>query len=118
MSPTDLDAMRQALIRFNDERDWAQFHQPRNLAMALSVEAAEVLELFLWSRDDGPQPARAERTERLADEAADVLICLLNLCERAQVDLGEAFWKKLEKNAARYPVARSKGSMRKYDERD
>ena len=104
------------LQRFNVERDWAQFHNPRNLAMALCVEAAEVLELFLWSRDDGPQPPLPERQERLPDELADVLICLLNLCEQADVDLTEAFARKLSANARRYPASRVRGSMRKYDE--
>lgn len=118
MKPDDLPAMQRALRRFNDERDWGQFHAPRNLAMALSVEAAELLELYLWSRDDGPQPALPEREARVSEEAADVLICLLNLCDRAGIDLGAAFWRKLEANATRYPVDEARGSMRKYDERE
>ena len=118
MRKPDIPAMQRALRRFNDERDWAQFHAPRNLAMALSVEAAELLELFLWSRDEGPQPALPERADRVAEEAADVLICLLNLCDRAGVDLVEAFWRKLDANAARYPVEEARGSMRKYSERE
>lgn len=112
----DLTAMQAALRRFNAERDWGQYHSPRNLAMALSVEAGELLELYLWCRDEGPQPAIAEREPRVADEAADVLICLLNLCDRAGVDLRQAFWDKLERNAARYPADRVRGSMRKHDE--
>jgi NTP pyrophosphatase (non-canonical NTP hydrolase) len=111
-----LDDMLAALRRFNDERDWAQFHSPRNLAMALIVEAGELLELYLWARDDGPQPALAERRARVEEEAADVLICLLNLCDRAGVDPSAAFWRKLGKNAERYPVERARGSMRKHDE--
>jgi NTP pyrophosphatase (non-canonical NTP hydrolase) len=118
MSHPDIASMQRALRRFNDERDWAQFHAPRNLAMALSVEAAELLELYLWTRDDGPQPALPARAERVAEEAADVLICLLNLCDRAGVDLVEAFWRKLEANAERYPVDEARGSMRKYSERE
>ncbi|HZO13503.1 MAG TPA: nucleotide pyrophosphohydrolase [Polyangiaceae bacterium] len=114
---TDLHEMQAALRRFNDERDWAQYHSPRNLAMALSVETAELLELYLWSRDDGPQPALPERGERVAEEAADVLICLLNLCDRANIDLPAAFWRKLEQNATRYPVEEARGSMRKPSER-
>ena len=117
MKTSDLTVMIEALRRFNDERDWGQYHAPRNLAMALSVEAAELLELFLWCRDEGPQPALPEREARLPDEAADVLICLLNLCDRAGIDLEAAFWRKLEANATRYPVDEARGSLRKYDER-
>jgi dCTP diphosphatase len=116
MTETDLPAMLAALRRFNDARDWAEFHSPKNLAMALSVESAELLELFLWAKDDGPQPALPERRARLDDEAADVLICLLNLCDRAGVDLPAAFWQKLAKNEERYPVERARGSLRKHDE--
>lgn len=118
MSEADITAMQRALRAFNEERDWGQYHAPRNLAMALSVEANELLELFLWCRDDGPQPALPEREPKVADEAADVLICLLNFCDRAGVDLPEAFWRKLERNAARYPAERVRGSMRKHDEYD
>ncbi len=116
MSDSDIHAMRAALRRFNDARDWGQFHSPRNLAMALSVETAELLELYLWCRDDGAQPALPERAARVAEEAADVLICLLNLCERAGVDLPAAFWDKLARNEERYPVERARGSLRKHDE--
>ena len=116
MSGADLKAMQRALRAFNDERDWGQYHSPRNLAMAVSVEANELLELFLWCRDEGPQPALPERGAKVAEEAADVLICLLNLCDRADVDLSEAFWRKLARNAERYPVERVRGSMRKHSE--
>ena len=70
--------LRTRLRAFNAARDWGQYHSPRNLAMALSVEAGELLELYLWSADDGPQPPVAERLPKVADEAADVFICLLN----------------------------------------
>lgn len=113
---SDLTDKTAALRAFNQARDWGQFHNPRNLAMALSVEAAELLELFLWCTDDGPQPALPERRERVDDEAADVLICLLNLCDKAGVDLEAAFWQKLKKNEAKYPVERARGNMRKHDE--
>jgi dCTP diphosphatase len=103
---------------FVDERDWAQFHNPRNLAMALSVEASELLELYLWSTDDGPQPIADSRQARVAGEAADVLLCLLNFCDRAGVDLERAFYEKLEVAKKKYPVEKSRGSARKYDEFD
>ena len=111
-----LDALRDALRTFNAERDWGQYHSPRNLTMALSVEAAELLELFLWSRDDGPQPALPERSARVEEEVGDVLICLLNLCEHCGIDPVQAAERKLARNAERYPAERVRGSMRKHDE--
>ncbi len=115
MSTTNdsLRDMQARLRQFNRERDWDQFHCPRNLAMSLSVEAAELLECFLWTRDDESIPA-AKQTA-VAEEAADVLICLLNFCERANIDLPKAFADKIEKNAAKYPVAKARGSREKYD---
>jgi dCTP diphosphatase len=113
---TPLAELRAALRAFNAERDWGRYHSPRNLAMALSVEAGELLELYLWSRDEGPQPAVPSREPKVADEAADVLICLLNLCEHAGVDLAAAVEAKLAKNAAKYPASAASGRMEKYDE--
>lgn len=109
----------QARVRaFADARDWGRFHSPRNLAMALSVEAAELLELYLWSADDGPQPPQPGRVPRVEEEAADVLMCLLNLADRAGIDLAVALDRKLEAAARKYPVDRVKGQARKYDEYD
>jgi len=113
---TPLEEVRSALRRFNSERDWARYHSPRNLAMALSVEAGELLELYLWSADDGPQPPVASREAKVADEAADVLICLLNLCEAAGVDLSAAVHDKLARNARKYPVDRARGRLEKSTE--
>jgi NTP pyrophosphatase (non-canonical NTP hydrolase) len=84
--------------------------------MALSVESAELLELFYWSEDAGPQPAEASRAPRVAEEAADVLLCLLNLCHRAGVDLAAALDAKLDAAARKYPVERVRGRALKYDE--
>lgn len=113
---TALGELRAALRRFNAERDWARYHSPRNLAMALSVEAGELLELYLWSSDDGPQPPVASRRQKVADEAADVLICLLNLCEQADVDLSAAVARKLARNAEKYPVNKARGRLEKSGE--
>ena len=111
-----LKALQARVRAFADERDWGRFHSPRNLAMALSVEAAELLELYLWSADDGPQPPEPSRAPKVADEAADVLMCLLNLCDRAGVDLAEALDRKLAAAARKYPADRVRGQARKYDE--
>lgn len=114
--PRALDPLRAEVRAFVEERDWAQFHSPRNLAMALSVEANELLELFLWSRDDGPQPAVAARVPKVADEAADVFLCLLNLCDRMDIDLEAALRDKLRRAREKYPAEVVRGKALKYDE--
>ena len=115
---TSIAQIKARISAFNQQRDWAQYHSPRNLAMAVSVEAGELLELFLWSRDDGPQPAVESRGPRVAEEAADVAITLLNFCERAGIDLAAAIDSKLAANALRYPVDKARGRMLKHDELD
>ncbi len=113
---TTLAELRAAVRAFNEARDWGQYHAPRNLAMALSVEASELLELYLWCRDDGPQPALASRAPKVAEEMADVAICLLNLAERTGVDLSAAIEAKLARNAEKYPVEKARGRMEKSHE--
>jgi NTP pyrophosphatase (non-canonical NTP hydrolase) len=114
-SPT-LAELTGSVRAFAEARSWGRFHSPRNLAMAVSVEAGELLELFLWCDDAGPQPMVAERVPRVAEEAADVLICLLNLCDRSGIDLGRAVAEKLADAERKYPVERVKGRALKYDE--
>ena len=111
-----LRALTEKVRAFADARDWGQYHSPRNLAMAVAVEAAELLALYLWCEDDGPQPLTPERRPRVAEEAADVLICLLNLCDRAGVDLGAAVAAKLAQAERKYPADRVRGQALKYDE--
>ena len=109
----DLDDLRRRVAAFRDERDWAQFHSPRNLAMAISVEAAELLEIFLWR--DSPELS-AERLAAVRDEMADVCAYLLSLADVLGVDLGAALIDKLERNAQKYPADLVRGSARKYTE--
>ena len=111
-----IQTIRDRLVAFNRERDWGQYHNPRNLAMALSVEAGELLELFLWSKDDGPQPAVDSRVQKVEEEAADVLICLLNLCHHSGIDLAKAVEEKIAKNEQKYPAHKVFGRMEKHDE--
>lgn len=113
---TTLAELRDRVRAFNEARDWGRYHSPRNVAMALSVEAAELLELYLWAADEGPQPPVAARAPRVAEEAADVLICLLNLAEVAGVDLAAAVEAKLAKNELKYPVELSRGRLEKSSE--
>ena len=111
-----IKTIRDRLREFNSDRNWGQYHNPRNLAMALSVEAGELLELFLWCADDGPQPAVESRVQKVEEEAADVLICLLNLCHHSGIDLAQAVENKIAKNAEKYPVQQVFGRMEKHDE--
>ncbi len=111
-----LRVLQSEVRAFADARDWARFHSPRNLAMALSVEASELLELYLWSEDGGPQPPEASRVPKVADEAADVLMCLLNLADRAGIDLADALRRKLAAAELKYPADRVRGKARKYSE--
>ncbi len=107
---TALAELATRLAAFNDERDWGRFHTPRDLAMTVSVEAGELLELFLWKTDELPEPAR------LREELADVLICLVNLAAKVDIDLMAAAADKLAANAAKYPVDRARGNAKKWTE--
>lgn len=104
------------ILRFRDERNWAQFHSLRNLIVSLNLEAGELLELTQWQSDaeTATLPERAETREALRDECADVLIYLLLIAEKAGIDLEDAARVKLLKNADKYPVDASYGSSRKY----
>ncbi len=113
---TPVAALQALVLDFSRERDWGRYHNPRNLAMALSVEAAELLELYLWSADDGPQPPVASRRPKVAEELADVAICLLNLSAHAGVDLSRAVRAKLARNAEKYPVDLARGRLEKSTE--
>jgi len=112
----DLASLTQALLHFRDERNWAQFHSLRNLIVSLNLEAAELLELTQWKSDAEMAHLTddAKVHEALRDECADVLLYLLLIADRAGIDLEDAARRKLEKNAAKYPVDKSYGSSRKY----
>jgi len=107
--------LRDALRRFAAERDWDQFHSPRNLAAALSVEAAELLEPFQWLTDEQSRDLPPETRAAVEQELADVLLYLVRLADKLDVDLAAAARAKIGRNAARYPVDKARGSSRKYD---
>jgi NTP pyrophosphatase (non-canonical NTP hydrolase) len=112
----DLAAIQARLERFREEREWAQFHSPGNLAKAISVEAAELLELFLWTAGEGEEGVLRERRAQVEDELADVLIQCLNFANRAGIDPIAAVSRKIGVNEERYPVARARGNARKHTE--
>lgn len=108
-----LEALRRRLDQFARDRDWRQFHSPRNLAACLSVEAAELLELYMWTREgDGPHPPGAgpPDPQRVREEVGDVLLCLLNFATVTGVDLLTAAEEKLDALGRKYPVALARGS--------
>jgi len=113
--PSDLAALRARLRRFAAARDWQPFHTPKNLAAALAVEAAELLEHFQWlTPEESARLPRATRAE-VADELADVLLYLIRLADVLDIDLVPAARRKLRVNARKYPVAKARGRSTKYD---
>ena len=111
-----ISELQEALRRFAAERDWEQFHTPKNLAMSLSIEAAEVLEHFQWLTDEQSRNLRPEVREQVGHEIADVFLYLLQLADQLQIDPLTAAEEKLALNAAKYPVEKAKGSSKKYTE--
>jgi NTP pyrophosphatase (non-canonical NTP hydrolase) len=102
--------LQKALLDFRDERDWKQFHNPKDLALALSIEAAELNELFLWKI---PEDANQDK---IKEELADVLAYALLLASTYDLDISQIVIDKIKKNAEKYPVDRAKGTAKKYDE--
>lgn len=104
------------MLKFRDERDWKQFHNPKDLAISLSLEASEVLEHFQWKTNE--EVAKYVKTDReeIGDELGDVMNNLLLLAEAVGVDILDAAEKKIEKNEKKYPVDKVKGSAKKYDQ--
>jgi NTP pyrophosphatase (non-canonical NTP hydrolase) len=113
---SELITLRDRLRAFAAERDWEQFHSPKNLSMALMVEAAELMEHFQWLTD--VQSAAPDTLDRQAvsEELADVLLYLVRLADRLDVDLFDAATRKMEKNALKYPADQVRGSAKKYSD--
>lgn len=102
------------LRKFADERDWQQYHSPKNLAMALSVEVAELVEHFQWLTQAESYDLTPEKRDKIKDEIGDVLIYLVNLAGKLGIDPLQAAHEKIEKNRVKYPVSRAKGNALKY----
>lgn len=113
--PLSLDQLRAQLRAFVAERDWDQFHNPKNLAMALTVEAGELLEHFQWLTAEQADALTPQTRTEVELEIADVLLFLLRLCDRLDIDPLQAAQRKLVLNAARYPVDKARGRAAKYD---
>jgi NTP pyrophosphatase (non-canonical NTP hydrolase) len=106
--------LRQKIDAFVNERDWAQFHSPKNLAMAMIVEAAELVEHFQWDTIQESYDLSAEKRQEVANELADTFVYLLRLAEVTGIDLIQAANDKIALNAIKYPVEKAKGSNAKY----
>ena len=104
------------LLSFRLERDWGQFHDPRNLSAALAIEAAELQEIFLWAKDAELTSRVEARNIAIEQELADIAIVLSYLCNDLEIDINDAVRKKLEINRLKYPIEKARGSSKKYDE--
>lgn len=98
---------------FREERDWTQFHNPKDLAISISLEASELLETFQWSGSDLNVPAKHDR---MVEELADVAIYCIYLADALDIDLPKAISEKIDANAEKYPISKSRGNSRKYTE--
>lgn len=106
------------LREFTFDRDWDQFHSPKNLSMALSVEVAEIVEHFQWLTEVQSQNLSQEKLASVETELADTLIYLVRLADKLQIDLPAAVWRKIETNEKKYPVEKARGNAKKYTEFD
>lgn len=113
---SELEVLTQSLRDFAKERDWEQFHSPKNLAAALTVEAAELLEHFQWATEEQSRNFSDEKKGQVAQEAADVFLYLLQLCDKLGIDLLDSARMKLIANGEKYPVDRARGTSKKYTE--
>ena len=114
--PVDIDQLQQQLRQYADERDWQQFHSPKNLVMALSVEAAELQEHFQWLTEVASAELSPEKLQAVSHEMADVQVYLLRLADVLNVDLFAAVREKMVLNAEKYPADKVRGSAKKYTE--
>jgi len=112
MNP-NFEELAQRIKKFCADRDWSQFHDPKNLAISLQLEASEVLELFQWTKDN---QAKIGKEDEIKDELADVLYWVMMLSNHYDIDLVKALDKKMDKNEIKYPVEKAKGKSNKYTE--
>jgi dCTP diphosphatase len=112
---SDIQALTQKIKKFRDERDWKQFHNHKDVALSLVLEATEVLEHFQWKSLEEVKKHGEDCKDELSDELADVAIYLLELADNLKIDLPKAIDTKMKKNALKYPVAKAKGRHTKYN---
>ena len=114
--PDTIQQLTDEIRAFRDARDWRQFHNPKELAVAIAAEAGELLQHFVWQSPEQSERRVQERGEQIASEIADVGILLLELADKLGLNFAECIRAKLVRNAERYPVEKARGSNRKYNE--
>jgi NTP pyrophosphatase (non-canonical NTP hydrolase) len=114
--PTTIEALTAEIRAFRDARDWLQFHNPKELAVAITAEAGELLQHFVWQSAAQSEQRVQERRAEIESEIADVAILLFELADNSGIDLAAAIRAKLARNEERYPVAKARGSNKKYNE--
>ena len=114
--PTTIEALTSEIRAFRDARDWRQFHNPKELAVAITAEAGELLQHFVWQSPEQSERRVTERRDEIESEIADVAILLFELADNCGMDLAAVMRAKLARNEERYPVAKAKGSNKKYNE--
>lgn len=112
----ELEKIRNLISKFAVDRDWDQFHSPKNLSMALAAESGELLEQFQWLTEEQSKTLPSERLRNVEGELADIQIYLIRLADKLNINIIEAVHKKIEVNEKKYPVDKVKGSAKKYDE--
>ena len=113
---SDFADIQERIRQFRDERDWMQFHSPKNLACSISIESAELLEHFQWTHPVENDQVVRDKKEAIAHEIADIMVYTLELADNLGIDAKAAILAKLELNAQKYPVAKARGSIKKYTE--
>jgi NTP pyrophosphatase (non-canonical NTP hydrolase) len=112
VSNNSIKEVSEMLLKFREERDWAQFHSPKNLAISISLEAAELLEHFQWQKEN--EKLTFKEKHEVSEELADIFNYLIMLAGDLEIDIIESAKKKIKENGKKYPVEKSKGSMKKY----
>lgn len=110
----DFETLKEKLLQFRNERDWEQFHDPKNLAEGLTIESAELLENFLWKKTEQSRSLSEKEMQRVKEEIGDIFAFLIYLCHELDIDLFEAAGRKIDLNHIKYPVEKSKGRSTKY----
>lgn len=111
---TTLFDIKERVTRYVNERDWSKFHTPKNAAMSISCEAAELLELFVWAENSSDPDVLVKKRQAIEDEAADVLTTLVDFCRVCNIDLAGAFERKMEQNDKKYPIDKVRGRAVKH----
>jgi len=118
MTNSDFDSLTKRLCEFADARDWDQFHSPKNLTMALSVEVAEIVEHFQWLSEEQSNNLPRKTLDKVETELADTLLYLVRLADKLEIDLLSAAQRKIEINEEKYPVEKARGNAKKYTDLD